>query len=56
MTHKFLDTMYPTVAPAPTTAATSASTQSNTPGPVITEPPTTTAEPDGKFEPYPNSI
>ena len=48
--------MYPTVAPAPTTAATSASTQANTPGPVITEPPTTTAEPDGKFEPYPNFI
>ena len=41
--------MYPTVAPAPTTApSTTASTQTDTPGPIITEPPTTTTEPDGK--------
>ena len=39
--------MYPTAAPAPTTSST-ASTQTDTPGPMITEPPTTTAEPDGK--------
>ena len=38
--------MYPTVAPPPTTLPpTSAETEA--PGPVITEPPTTTAEPDG---------
>ena len=42
--------MYPTAAPAPTTAPSStASTQTEKPGPIITEPPTTTAEPDGKF-------